>query len=416
MGRSSPPLACPCADHRALLSLHQNHSRLPPYRPVLVVDVLKVGQEQTLRKGPAQRWATASAVPDPRLVLNARLVGANPRHRESSTILYPHAARRVPTANYRHPRPSRPPVPSVKNGTTRPLRPSLIRCCARATSNPARLKFSGDSRAGIAVIFVFRPAPSRLPRGSRVARVRIRIRATAPATPVVAPPRPRARRGRQGGERAGCGGNYPEFELRLLRICRFARVMWIRPKRLERVVMFVHGGGVLLVLPFSLAFWRYVQVELKQGVEVGIALFSYSLAPIATFPTALKQARLGLEFLLAAAVQPQNLQRAGDSAGRSLIVQLLSQMLHPLPRSTCRLPRAPWVNLSADSASHRENDERDVLRQGTLALAATVLAGVAAAVTFGEAFKQHHAQTELMVQPGGLHIKDLFLLLRWRRA
>ncbi|KAJ7701579.1 Alpha/Beta hydrolase protein [Mycena rosella] len=238
-----------------------------------------------------------------------------------------------------------------------------------------------------------------------------------------------------------------------------ARLMWIGPKRLERVIMFVHGGGFLLpATDFSLSFWRYVQLELeKQGIEVGIALFSYSLAPIATFPTPLKQARLGLEFLLAAGVQPQNLQLAGDSAGGNLIVQLLSQMLHPLPSvPEIHLPAplrgalliSPWVNLSADSASHRENDGRDILRRNTLARwGATILSAVPAGdrafaeaarapaewfagadrvvervlvtaggaeclrddiVAFGEAFKQHHARTELVVQAGGLH-EDLFL-------
>jgi hypothetical protein len=71
-------------------------------------------------------------------------------------------------------------------------------------------------------------------------------------------------------------------------------LMWIGPKRVDRVLFFCHGmvlrysstqrltvsipGGCyfLPVTDFLLTFWRYVQVELKkQNVEIGIALLSY---------------------------------------------------------------------------------------------------------------------------------------------
>ncbi|KAJ7671751.1 hypothetical protein B0H17DRAFT_194330 [Mycena rosella] len=50
---------------------------------------------------------------------------------------------------------------------------------------------------------------------------------------------------------------------------------------------------------------------------------------MANFPTPLDQARLALEFLIAAGVKPANLQITGDSAGGKLVLQLFSQMLHP---------------------------------------------------------------------------------------
>ncbi|KAJ6583031.1 Alpha/Beta hydrolase protein [Mycena vulgaris] len=238
-----------------------------------------------------------------------------------------------------------------------------------------------------------------------------------------------------------------------------ARLLWIGPKRLERVVMFVHGGGFLLpATDFSLSFWRYVQLELeKQHINVGIALFSYSLVPAVTFPTQLRQACLALEFLLAAGVAPQNLQLVGDSAGGNLVLQLLSQMLHPrasVPEIHLVAPLrgvlllSPWVNLSADSASQAENDGRDYINPrvlagwGRLVLAhvpdvdrafaeaerapagwfagaervverVLITAGGAECllddiVSFAEAFKTHHQNTELVVQPGGLH-EDMFL-------
>ncbi|KAJ6578882.1 Alpha/Beta hydrolase protein [Mycena vulgaris] len=238
-----------------------------------------------------------------------------------------------------------------------------------------------------------------------------------------------------------------------------ARLLWIGPKRLERVVMFLHGGAFLIpASDFSLSFWRYVQLELeKQNIEVGFALLNYSLGPIATYPTPLNQARLGLEFLLAAGVKPQNLQLVGDSAGGNLILQLVSQMLHPrasVPEIHLPSPIrgalliSPWVNLRADSASHTENDGRDFLSVRTLTTwGRTVLAHVPEAdrafaepvrapagwfegmervvervlvtaggaeclrddiVSLGETLKKHHANTELVVQPGGLH-EDMFV-------
>jgi acetyl esterase/lipase len=238
-----------------------------------------------------------------------------------------------------------------------------------------------------------------------------------------------------------------------------ARLLWIGPKRLDRVVLVAHGGGFLLPCPdFQMSFWRYVQLELeKQKIQVGIAVLNYSLAPQASFPTPLKQAGLALDFLMAAGVKPQNLQLAGDSAGGNLILQLLSQMLHPrqgVPEIRLSAPLrgiyliSPWTNLSADSKSHEENDGRDFLRHATLKdwgsqiLAAVpdedrpfaeavrapeewfkgvdtlvervlITAGGAEVlrddiVTFAETFKKHHANSKLVVQQNGLH-EDMFL-------
>lgn len=72
-----------------------------------------------------------------------------------------------------------------------------------------------------------------------------------------------------------------------------ARLLWIGPKRLDRVLLFCHGkpsfhlyfsrsqffggGGYLLpAASYSMSFWRHVQLELeKRDIEVGIALLQY---------------------------------------------------------------------------------------------------------------------------------------------
>ncbi|KAJ7173612.1 Alpha/Beta hydrolase protein [Mycena filopes] len=238
-----------------------------------------------------------------------------------------------------------------------------------------------------------------------------------------------------------------------------ARLLWIGPKRLDRVVLFLHGGGFFLpASDHSLSFWRYVQLELeKQKLDVGFAVLEYTLAPFATFPTQLNQARLGLEFLFAAGVQPQHIQITGDSAGGNLAFQVLSQILHPNPSTPeIRLPApirgilaiSPWVVLTAESKSFTENDGKDFVTKKTLGgwgaeildafpkdagafseagkapkewfagvdrLVDRVLVTVGTAelmrddiLEFSAVFKEHHANTELVVQKGGLH-EDMFL-------
>ncbi|KAF7321034.1 Abhydrolase-3 domain-containing protein [Mycena chlorophos] len=238
-----------------------------------------------------------------------------------------------------------------------------------------------------------------------------------------------------------------------------ARLLWLGPKRTEKVVLFLHGGAFLL--PASkpaISFWRYVQVELeKKDLEVGFALLEYTLAPYATFPTQLDQARLALDFLFKAGVQPSSLQLVGDSAGGHLILQLLSHTLHPLPSIpaiTLQSPIAgaylisPWTSLSATSNSHKENDGKDFLSLPTIkAWGAEILKGfppehaafaeavrapadwfvgsesvfqrvlISAGgaevlrddiVEFAETFKKQHKETEFVLQENGLH-EDMFL-------
>ncbi|KAJ7619279.1 Alpha/Beta hydrolase protein [Roridomyces roridus] len=241
-----------------------------------------------------------------------------------------------------------------------------------------------------------------------------------------------------------------------------ARLLWIGEKRLDRVILFAHGGGfVLPASDYSVSFWRYVQLELeKKGIHVGIALLNYTIVPTANFPTQLKQLCRALEFLLDAGVKPENLQLTGDSAGGNLILQLVSQILHPLPNvplvPTLSAPLrgilliSPWTNLTADSPSHSQNGSFDSVGPTTLSdwgsrtkdamtdpereapfveavrapegwfagidkLVERVLVtagGVESlrddVVLVGEMLKKEIPGTEVVVQPGGMH-EDMYL-------
>ncbi|PFH45237.1 hypothetical protein AMATHDRAFT_161574 [Amanita thiersii Skay4041] len=169
-----------------------------------------------------------------------------------------------------------------------------------------------------------------------------------------------------------------------------ARLLWIGPKKMERVILYLHGGGYVAPMQhFTATFWRYLQLRLEsRGIDVGIAVLNYSLVPSKLFPAQLHQAISAVEYLLSAGVSPANIQITGDSAGGNLAFALLSHMLHPLegvPQLTVKQPfrgvyaMSPWVSLTADTGSYFANSGTDILpREMFLALGSVALTGVQA--------------------------------------
>ncbi|KAK0221385.1 Alpha/Beta hydrolase protein [Armillaria fumosa] len=156
-----------------------------------------------------------------------------------------------------------------------------------------------------------------------------------------------------------------------------ARLLWIGPKRTDKVIFYCHGGGY--VLPFwdsFLAFWRHTQLELEsRNIHVGIVLMSYNLVPPGKFPSQLREAKSGLEHLFKSGVKPENILLAGDSAGGNLILQIFSHMLHPLAsvgninfpseapsRFRGAFLSSPWVSPSGDiGMGPVRNDKTDLI-------------------------------------------------------
>ncbi|KAK0187593.1 Alpha/Beta hydrolase protein [Armillaria mellea] len=165
-----------------------------------------------------------------------------------------------------------------------------------------------------------------------------------------------------------------------------ARLLWIGPKRTDKVIFYCHGGGY--VAPFwdsFLTFWRHVQVELEaRNIHVGVVLMSYNLIPPGKFPSQLREAKSGLERLFNSGVMPENILLAGDSAGGNLILQIFSHMLHPLasveyitfPPSEVHSRRfrgaflsSPWVSPSGDiGMGPARNDNTDLIGAKTYRL------------------------------------------------
>ncbi|KAF8154249.1 Alpha/Beta hydrolase protein [Crassisporium funariophilum] len=152
-----------------------------------------------------------------------------------------------------------------------------------------------------------------------------------------------------------------------------AKLLWLGPKRTDRVLLYFHGGAFLYAMPLAAPrFWRYIQENLeKRGTDVGFAILNYTLVPDRTFPTQLRQAVRAIQYLMDSGVKPENMQIVGDSAGGTLIHEVFSHMLHPVdtvPQLSLCCPFAgalfvsPWVRLvDKDGCLHTNDNNGDFL-------------------------------------------------------
>jgi acetyl esterase/lipase len=97
---------------------------------------------------------------------------------------------------------------------------------------------------------------------------------------------------------------------------------------------------------------------------------SSALAPTASFPLPLHQTQLAINHLLKSGLRPENLYLAGNSCGGNLILEVLSNILHPLPNlSPVVIPKgsriggayllSPWVSLDGEETSFDAHNNTD---------------------------------------------------------
>ncbi|KAF8900462.1 hypothetical protein CPB84DRAFT_1747458 [Gymnopilus junonius] len=89
-----------------------------------------------------------------------------------------------------------------------------------------------------------------------------------------------------------------------------SKLLWIGPKRNDRVILYLHGGAFLLAMPSAApAFWRYIQESLeKRGKPTGVAILEYTFIPDALFPAQLEQVVVAIQHHLNSGVKPENIQ------------------------------------------------------------------------------------------------------------
>ncbi|KAJ7451377.1 hypothetical protein FB451DRAFT_1409882 [Mycena latifolia] len=117
-----------------------------------------------------------------------------------------------------------------------------------------------------------------------------------------------------------------------------AHVLWIGPKRVERVLF----------------FWDCYFLPVPHSILPFGDTFNDS----------------GLQFLCDAGARPENLDVAGDSAGGNLVLQILSNMLNPhedvpqiRPTGHFQSPGlfSPWLSLTAGTKSFQQSNGIDFL-------------------------------------------------------
>jgi len=164
-----------------------------------------------------------------------------------------------------------------------------------------------------------------------------------------------------------------------------ATLHWIGPRREDRVLLFLHGGGY--VLPARVEYFDMLEsLQKEYKGAVGIAMLNYFLAPEHPFPKQLRQTVFAVQHLLDRGLSPSNIIIAGDSAGGNLVLQLASQLLHPHPSLPTLQPQqphpvtdtdisplefpepfggmlliSPWTEFNTDAPSFRRNRTRDMI-------------------------------------------------------
>ena len=102
-----------------------------------------------------------------------------------------------------------------------------------------------------------------------------------------------------------------------------------------------------------------------------------ALVPDAPFPTQLKQGVLAIQYLIELGAKPENIQILGDSAGATLIHEILSHFLHPVegvPELSLSAPlggvymMSPWVRLVDKDRKYlyTNEDSNDDMMNGKL--------------------------------------------------
>ncbi|KAJ3495653.1 hypothetical protein NLJ89_g10594 [Agrocybe chaxingu] len=215
-----------------------------------------------------------------------------------------------------------------------------------------------------------------------------------------------------------------------------AQLLWATPRGRKRVIVYFHGGGyVLPTPPFTLSFWNNVTKALNEkGKDVGLAFLEYSLVPKETYPVPMKQTIATIKHLISSGTKPEDIFLVGDSAGAALILQAVSQILHPIPdipaldfqssKLGALVLFSPFVTFDNTSPSWAENGRKDIFPpsffthlsapegwfKGVDDLISRVFITAGAneclrddITKFAEAFKAAHSNASFTVIPRGTH-------------
>ncbi|KAJ5159267.1 Alpha/beta hydrolase fold-3 [Penicillium coprophilum] len=176
---------------------------------------------------------------------------------------------------------------------------------------------------------------------------------------------------------------------------------WVGDRNADNVIIWFHGGG--FGLPANMGYFKfYAQLvrDLKAS-DKSVAVFSltYTLAPIAVYPTQLRQAVNCLRYILSQPNRdPSTVFLGGDSAGGNLLGGVLSHLAHPhaeidaLPlhkNLAGAVMIAPWTLLEEEFPGVQVYDGGDIISQ--------VVAGPWASAYIGSGKRDYY--TDLSTAP-----------------
>jgi len=152
---------------------------------------------------------------------------------------------------------------------------------------------------------------------------------------------------------------------------------WVLPRataRVERAILYAHGGAYVACRPFG---YRRFASELALATGSAVFVLDYRLAPEARYPAALEDAVAAYR-ALRMQLAPADIVLAGDSAGGNLALATLLALRER--QGTARpvagvLAFSPWTDLTASGASHRENAASDDMIADTGVDVARIYAG-----------------------------------------
>ncbi|MFB0561326.1 MAG: alpha/beta hydrolase [Candidatus Lokiarchaeia archaeon] len=125
----------------------------------------------------------------------------------------------------------------------------------------------------------------------------------------------------------------------------------------DRVLFYIHGGGMVLGSPNS---HRLFTVTLGQLTKMRVLSVEYRLAPENPHPAQLEDCTTAYKWLLSTGIKPENIVIAGDSAGGNLTLTTLVKLRNdgiPLPAGgVCLSPATDWTG---SDESFFENAETD---------------------------------------------------------
>lgn len=119
--------------------------------------------------------------------------------------------------------------------------------------------------------------------------------------------------------------------------------------RLDRVVLYLHGGGYVIG---SIKSHRYLMQNISRASGARTLGIDYRLAPENAFPAALEDATNAYCWLLSQGFERQGIAIAGDSAGGGLALATLVNLRDrgiPLPAAGVLI--SPWTDLTGTAGS-----------------------------------------------------------------